>query len=482
MSNRLLRFGFALLALTAAVVAGYRIYQQEQRLVASMQSGRGIETVAESAMATIPEIKAALHAYVAEGQGYAFWTARAGALIEKLHGSMLELDGAASAAGASLSQALELAERLGKSEQRARDYVRNGQRLLAGEVIFTEARDQLDGMSTQLTRMRGQLAEAAAAEQAAMRREQAILGLGSLGVLAFAMLLLAIPTSAPAADVTVSTTVKPAKALEPIDDFESSARIVSRTPIKAATPGAAVPAASPAAKPAAAAATGSAGSRPASGISAKPATPAKPTPTQNAPAVYGPSRGPASTDVRKDQPDTPAVQPSEATVSIAVPGPSLSEAATICTELARASQSVEVSNLLARAAKVLDATGAIVWMASADGRELLPAASAGYDERLIVRIGAIPRTANNVTASAIRTGTARTSPRVGQASAALAIPLLTPLGAVGVLTAELSSAPDVDETRLAVATIFAAQLASLVGSRSSASAANGSAAKANAVN
>ena len=162
--------------------------------------------------------------------------------------------------------------------------------------------------------------------------------------------------------------------------------------------------------------------------------------------------------------------------------PSLKEAATICTELARASQSVEVSNLLARAAKVLDATGAIVWMASADGRELLPAASAGYDERLLVRIGAIPRTANNVTASAIRTGTPRTSPRVGQASAALAIPLLTPLGAVGVLTAELISAPDVDETRLAVATIFAAQLASLVGTRSSASAANGSAAKANAVN
>jgi hypothetical protein len=134
--------------------------------------------------------------------------------------------------------------------------------------------------------------------------------------------------------------------------------------------------------------------------------------------------------------------------------------------LARASQSIEVSSLLARAAKVLDASGAVVWMASPDGRELYPAASTGYDERLLSRIGTIPRTANNVTAGAIRSGTPRASPRVGQSAAALAVPLLTPLGAVGVLSAELKNIPEVDETRLAMATIFAAQLASLVGSRS----------------
>ena len=232
MSNRLLRFGIALLALTAAVVAGYRIYQQEQRLVASVQSSHGTDVVAESAMATVPEIKAALHAYVAEGQGYAFWTARAGALIEKLRGAMLELDGPATAAGASLTQSLELADRLGKSEQRARDHVRADQRLLAGEVIFTEARDHLDAMSIQLARTRSLLADAAGVDQAVIRREQAILALGSGGVLAFAMLLLVIPTAAAA------TTAAPAAkttAVDSVDEFESSARIVSRTPIKPAT-------------------------------------------------------------------------------------------------------------------------------------------------------------------------------------------------------------------------------------------------------
>jgi hypothetical protein len=480
MSNRLLRFGIALLALIAAVIVGYRIYQQEQRLVASMQTSHGTDVTAESAIATIPDIKAALHAYVAEGQGYAFWTARAGSLIEKLRAGMLELDGAAAAAGASLTQALELADRLGKSEQRARDYVRAGQRLLAGEVIFTEARDHLDAMTTQLTRTRSLLAEAGASEQAAIRREQAILGLSGAGVLAFAMLLLAVPTAAAATATTTAATLKPARNTI-AEEFESSARIISRTPIAATAQPAAASANTTSAKPAARAA-GSTAARPATAQVAKPAPPAqKPSVQQGAPAVYGPSGAPATPDARNDHASPPADRNTETAAPIAIAPPSLSEAATICTELARASQSVEVSNLLARAAKVLDATGAIVWMASADGRELLPAASAGYDERLLVRIGAIPRTANNVTASAIRTGTPRTSPRVGQASAALAIPLLTPLGAVGVLTAELRSAPEVDETRLAVATIFAAQLASLVGTRSVATA-NGSAAKANAIN
>jgi hypothetical protein len=62
-------------------------------------------------------------------------------------------------------------------------------------------------------------------------------------------------------------------------------------------------------------------------------------------------------------------------------------------------------------------------------------------------------------------------------AAAVAIPLLTPLGAVGVLSAEMKNVPEVDDTRLAVATIFAAQLAGLVGSKATASSA---AAKANA--
>ena len=447
MSNRWLRFGIAVLALGAAGAAGFRIFQQDKRLTASILTARSTDLAAESALTTIPEVKAALHAYVAEGQGQAFWTARAAMLLERLRASLLELDGPAAAAGASLTEALGLADRLGAAEQKARDHVRADQKLLAGEIIFTDARDLLDAMRVQLVRTRTQLADAASVTQAEIQREQKLLAVGVFGVLASATLLLVIPGGG------VAPTVNLPKGphADPPDEFESSARIVSRTPIK---PEAAPPAGKAAnGRPGGTASTPSTvTAAPAPTVSdrlpvARPATPV-------APATAGATSAAAS---------KPSAAPAPAPPTS--PTPSLREAAAICTELARASQSIEVSNLLARAAKVLDASGAVVWMASPDGRELYPAASAGYDERLLTRIGTIPRTANNVTAGAIRSGTPKASARAGQSAAALAIPLLTPLGAVGVLSAELKNVAEVDETRLAVATIFAAQLASLVGSR-----------------
>jgi hypothetical protein len=435
MSNRWLRFGIALLALVAAAGGGYRLFQQEQRIEDAQRLAQGIQASAETALVTIPEIKAALHAYVAEGQGEAFWAARTTTLIDRLRSALLVLDGPATAAGVPLTGALDLVDRLAAAEQRARDHVRNGQRLLAGEMIFTEARDVLDAMQLQLARARGELLDAAMAQHVAARREQTILVLSAFGVLAFATLLLAVPAGQ--RDTVPVPVATKASTAAPVEDFESSARIISRTPITPSSQAQATTAA-PAAR-AASASTSSARAIP----QAKPATPA---------ATGGKSATPP---------------PAAAAAQQAPPAtPSLREAAVICTELGRASQSIEVSNLLARAAKVLDASGAIVWIASPDGRDLHPVASAGYDERLLARIGAIPRTANNVTAHAIRTGTARTSPRAEQSAAALAIPLLTPLGAVGVLSAEFKSLAEVDEHRLAVATIFAAQLSSVVGARS----------------
>ena len=147
-----------------------------------------------------------------------------------------------------------------------------------------------------------------------------------------------------------------------------------------------------------------------------------------------------------------------------MPALSLKEAAAICTDLGRVSQSIEISALLERAGKVLNASGVIVWMASTDGRELYPAASAGYDDRLLARIGSIPRNATNVTAGALREASPRTSPGGDATAAALAVPLMTPLGPVGVLSAEMREVSEVDDARMAVATIFAAQLATLLGS------------------
>lgn len=393
MSNRWLRFGIAFLALTAAIAAGYRIFQQEQRLATAVATSRALDRSAESAALTIAELKAALHAYVAEGQGYAFWTRQAAMLIDGLRAAMLELEGPATAAAAPMGEALDLVDRLAVSEQRAREHVRGGQERLAGEVIFTEARDQLDAVRTQVARTREAVATDQLTQQSAIRREQTMLALGTAGVLAFALLLVVAPGKpdmAPAAiPVRLNQVVQ--------DDVDSSARVISREP------------------------------RPVPGQTSTPATASAPAPVAPLP---------------------------------------LREAAAICTDLGRVSQTVELSALLQRAATVLNASGVVVWMASEDRRQLHPAASAGYDERMIARIGPIARDASNVTAGAFRDAAARKSGAAGTTSA-LAVPLLTPLGPVGVLSAELRDAAAVDEPRLALATIFAAQLASLLGAMGS---------------
>ena len=105
-----------------------------------------------------------------------------------------------------------------------------------------------------------------------------------------------------------------------------------------------------------------------------------------------------------------------------------------------------------------------MWVASEQGTELMAAAASGYDERLFTRLGSIHRDASNLTAAAFRDGKAQTRTRGTGTAAALAVPLLSPLGPVGVFSAELREIADVDADRLALAAIFAAQLSGLLGS------------------
>jgi hypothetical protein len=390
MSNRWFRFGIALLALGAAAAAGYRIFEQEQRLTQHVNSVRSSDRAAETALGTVSDLKASLHAYDAEGQGDAFWTARAAALSDRLRGSILEQEAPAAAAGFAVTVTLDLIARLAATEQRARELVRAREKLLAGEVVFVESRDLLDAIRLQVSAARSGVMQSADSALANGRRQQALLALGAGGILAFATLLLVIPGRA------TSEADRPAQPISAEPD-----------PAQAATAGTITARGAPAGSTAAAL--------------------------------------------------TPASDPVIGRLT-------LKEAAAICTDLGRVSQSIEISALLDRAGHVLKASGVVVWMASADGRDLYPVASAGYDDRLLARIGSIPRNAANVTAGALREAAPRTSAGVGSAAAALAVPLMTPIGPVGVLSAEMRDIVEVNDTQLAVATIFAAQLAALLGS------------------
>ena len=172
--------------------------------------------------------------------------------------------------------------------------------------------------------------------------------------------------------------------------------------------------------------------------------------------ILGMTGAPRSSKPRDLQPvESERVAPAQE-IAIKPPAPDLSRTAQLCTDLARVTESRQLPALLERGAALMDASGIIVWLAQHDGTSLKPALSFGYGDQTIVRMGAIHRDANNAAAAAFRAGQMRA------VNGALVLPLLTPDGCIGVMSAEMKGGSEKDERSQALAAILTAQLATLV--------------------
>jgi hypothetical protein len=171
--------------------------------------------------------------------------------------------------------------------------------------------------------------------------------------------------------------------------------------------------------------------------------------------------------------------------SIAPPPPppvtsaiNLSEAAELCVDLARVTDSADVPPLLERAARVLDAKGVVLWMADSGGALLRPTLSYGYGDKILNRLGTLQIDGENVTALAFPIDEAAIDDqheREGQRGARHSAG--DGLGLSGVLAAEIRQSKPSAE-RLAIARVIGAQFAALVAPAAEASAAPGKAAEA----
>jgi len=137
--------------------------------------------------------------------------------------------------------------------------------------------------------------------------------------------------------------------------------------------------------------------------------------------------------------------------------------ASLCSDLARVTDTGALPAMLERTAIVLDAPGIVLWIADPDGRELSPIVTHGYSPKTVARLGTILRDSENATASAFRTSLLQTVKADAVSNGAIAVPLVTPAGCVGVMAAEVRHEGEQDSAKLAAATIVAAQLATLVG-------------------
>jgi transcriptional regulator with XRE-family HTH domain len=166
------------------------------------------------------------------------------------------------------------------------------------------------------------------------------------------------------------------------------------------------------------------------------------------------------TAVEPPQVKTIAGSPSNAP---AAPDPDFLAFAALCTDLGRVEEADQLQPLLQKAAAILDARGLIVWLWDASAAELRPALAYGYSDQVVAQLPSVTYAADNVTAAAFRTGAACAIAGSEHANAALVVPLLRPAGCAGVLALELSHERERTNAVRAVATIFAALLAQLVG-------------------
>ena len=338
------------------------------------------------------------------GQNQTFWTSRVGMFTDKVRSALLELDGAATAAGAPVSEAIATLDRLGKSEQRARNYIDLGtdaarRRRDLHRGARSPRRHARAGRARTRRGRAGRRhapggASARAVDARARRRRNPRARRARAGAARSRAGIRADSQRRPRRNPPRAATTT-AAGQRPDAEY---ARVISKAP---------VPAGAPAATPGDSAVECDRRNR------RRPARPRR-----RCGRVRSRRRPPRSASASAGKTPAPPAQPTPAappagTGTSPIP---LAEAAAVCVDLARLSDSGEISKLLERAAAVLNASGIVVWMASENRAELFPAAAAGYDDRLFSRIGSIPRDASNLTAAAFRDGALAHQPECGLVS------------------------------------------------------------------
>ena len=372
MNMRLVRVLLVVIGIAIASTAAYYLKDLDTRLTTQRASTEALREQAAALTTTIADLRAGQFAYVARGQGEAFWMSHVASLLAPMEKQTIDFEGmlTSPAAVSALEPATAALENFKTLDTRVKEMVQSGNQLLAADLIFTDGLESATAASSHVaTALTEELRVRTAATAAVRNRQIATLGGAAGGIL---LLLVALALMGGPAQKTAEVEVPAMPPIEPVR-FE--------TPL-------------PRAKPAVT--------------------------------------------------------------------PKLITTAQLCRELSRVVEPKQLSALLARAAKVLDASGIIVWVAEPSRQALLPALSHGYEPKTVARMGSIHRDANNAAAAAFRASETRTVAGDASTSGAVIVPLMTSDGCVGVMSAEMKCGSEKDESAQALATIFAAQLATLV--------------------
>lgn len=400
MTSRTLRILLLLSACGAIVAGSLVVFGAERSLTISQTANAAFDAQARAVADEMALLRGAQQAYVAEGQGHPYWMTQAAEHLASVDRGIAELaaDASSEATRSAIQAAAASLEQFRGLDKKARQYVQNRQILMASDVIFTESLGALTTSAGHVAAATENERALRAAENRGLRARQLYAAAGAAGVLLLVVLLL-MPV--PDSDVDVLTAMR---------------ALTESAPMRPPTA----------------------------------ATPARP----RADLALHEDGSSARLIPRASDESTPPAEPAQ--------GVNLSAASRVCVDLARVMNAGDVTTVLAKAAEILDARGVIVWVADKPGVTLYPMFTHGYPPAVLTRLGTIATSANNATAAAWRTGELVAVPAQRDAHGALVTPIVTGDGCVGVLAAELRNGREMREDVRAMATIFSAQLATVV--------------------
>jgi hypothetical protein len=420
MKSRAARLALLVMFVVALGVTAYLFKKGDAGRRAETAAGEAFGTTARAAARGTLELRAAQQAYVATGQTDEFWGSRVSATLDTLRERLSSLRSAASSTEARthVDAAAGSLEDFAQMDRRAREYVRTAQKVVASDLIFSNGGELTDAAVASIDKAVSseQAARTAAVATFERRQDFALIAAAAAAGLVVLLLLPRVES-----------------------DLPGPSFLEQSVPVGAAAP-----------------------------ASIRPAEPSLTfdgwSSPERAAGASAQESAPAGQESASQAPRDAAVVPQQpAPAAVAVPVLDFKEIANLCTELSRVDDTMALTPLLERAAGLLDAAGIILWIADPDGRELNPVLAQGYPQHLVNRLGTIPRGAENATAAAYRTGMLQTVYAEGVSNGAIAAPLLTCGGCVGVMAAEVKGDTEKQEANLAAVTILAAQLASLVG-------------------
>lgn len=442
MKNRTLRLALVLLALAATGGAGFYVFGLEQRAAALREADRVFTEDVLRLQATLADLRASQAGYLAAGQDAAFWIERVAKLRQDADQQWQRLTPNIAPSPGESPDVADLLRSFGRADDEVLSLLRSEGLGDASERIFGSAAMTLGRTTSALASARGAHAAATGAGVADMRRHELYAVLGAAALVVLTMLLLL-----PRGGGTREAGGQDGASDVPQQAEHTSVGIPAEDRRGLGLDFALAPSVH---EPAAGRADAGGGDSSADGLDAAP-VPGTPTagPLERAHAPAPPGHA------------APAVERVEAP-----PGIDLSEAARLCTDLARVQDTSELQGLLARAATLLHASGIVVWMAAAETDVLWPAFSHGYSPQALARMRALPRDGATPVSVAFRKGLVEVVPGGPDGTGAVVVPIVTSGGCVGAMAVELRPGAEPRDPGHALARIVAAQLATLVAGES----------------